>query len=276
MGEDARRQAVSGEARWDLPPHGEAIVAGVRLPAGRRLAAEGAEQTPVLWATGELGDAAAAWLALNDRLAGTPLIPVLLSGLNGQPERPWDVGEREPCDPAAVSELDPAVQLEEMWRCSVPVPEEDEAETAKLLAPHSRAFPGLAAAAGPQISLDDLAGAMASLPPPLRLGLVAASRPADVPAVVGWTGALNYHATPAPLACVLRSWEDRFGARLVHLGFDTMDLLVKRPVPSYEAALAVAAEHFAFCPDNIYQGAGSIRRYAAGLPGTAIWSFWWD
>jgi hypothetical protein len=134
MGEDGRGPAMRSKAGWDLPPDGEAaIVAGVRLPAGRRLAAEGAEQTPVLWATGEFGDAAAAWLALNERLAGTRLVPVLL-------------------------------------------------------------------------------------------------------AVVGWTGAMNYHATPAPLACVLRSWEDRFGARLVHLGFDTMDLLVERPAPSYKAA----------------------------------------
>lgn len=260
----------------DLPVDGEATVAGVRLPAGRRLAAEGVGQTPVLWATGELEDAAAAWMTLNGRLSGTPLIPVLLSGLEGHPERPWDVGELEPFDPAAVDELDAAVLLEQMWRCSVPEPEEDQAITAELLAPHPRTFPGLAAGTGPRISADDIAGVVASLPQPLRLGLVAASLPADVLAVVGWTGAINYHATSAPLACVLRSWEDRFGARLVRLGFDTMDLLVECPLPSSEAALAVAAEHFAFSPDNIYQGEGSIRRYAAGLSGAAIWSFWWD
>ena len=265
-----------GEAGWDLPPDGEAIVAGVRLPAGRRLAAEGAEQTPVLWATGELAGAAAAWLTLKDRLAGTQLVPVLLSGFSWQPERPWDVGELEPCDPGAVGELDAAEVLEDMWRSAVPRPVEDEAVTAKLLAPHSRAFPGLAAAAGPPISAADLAGTAALLPSPLRLGLVAASRPADVPAIVGWTGASNYYAMAAPLACVLRSWEDRFGARLLHMGFDTMDLSIERPVPSHEAALAIAAEHFAFCPDNIYQGVGSISRYAAALPGAAIWSFWWD
>jgi hypothetical protein len=51
---------VSVEAEWDLPPDGQATVAGIRLPAGRRLAVEGAEQSPVLWATGELEDAAAA------------------------------------------------------------------------------------------------------------------------------------------------------------------------------------------------------------------------
>jgi Domain of unknown function (DUF4253) len=215
-------------------------------------------------------------LALRDRLAGTGLVPVLLSGLKGQPERPWDVGELEPCVPGSVDDLDAAALLEEMWDSAVPIPEEDEAADAELLAPYSRAFPGLSASAGPQIGADNVAGAMASLPPPLRLGLVAASRPADVPAITGWMGAGNYIDTPSPLASVLRSWEDRFGARLVHLGFDTMNLLVERPVPSNEAALAVAAEHFAFCPDNVYQGAGSIRRYAAALPGAAIWSFWWD
>jgi hypothetical protein len=55
-----------------------------------------------------------------------------------------------------------------------------------------------------------------------------------------------------------------------------MDLQVERPVAADDAALAVAAEHFAFCPDNIYQDAGSIQDYAAGVRGAAIWSFWWD
>jgi hypothetical protein len=68
-------------------------------------------------ATGELEDAAAAWLALTGRLSETRLVPVLLSGLKRQPERPWDVGELEPFDPAAVDELDAAVLLEQMWRC---------------------------------------------------------------------------------------------------------------------------------------------------------------
>jgi len=47
-------------------------------------------------------------------------------------------------------------------------------------------------------------------------------------------------------------------------------------VTSMQAALAVAAEHFAFCSDNVYQGTGSIREYAEELPGATRWSFWWD
>jgi hypothetical protein len=87
---------------------------------------------------------------------------------------------------------------------------------------------------------------------------------------------VNFYDTAAPLTAVLRLWEDRFGASLLHVGFDLVDLLVERPVTSPDAALAVAAEHYAFCPDNVGQGAGSIREYAAGLAGAARWSFWWD
>jgi Domain of unknown function (DUF4253) len=260
----------------DLPLDGEATVAGVRLPVGRRLAGTGG---PVLWATGEMTGAMRTWLALDDGLAGTSLVPVLLSGLEGQPERPWDSGELWPCEPGAVDGLDPAAVLREMWQASVPVPEEDEAETAALLAPYSRAFPGLATADGPRAGPGDRRNAvalLASLAAPRRLGLVAARRAADVPAIVGWQGAVNYCPTPAPLSAVLRSWEDRFGARLIHLGFDRIDLLVERPVLTQEGALAVAAEHFAFCLDNVGQGPGAIRRYATDLPGAPIWSFWWD
>lgn len=268
---------MSGE-EWDLPADGDATVSGIRLPAGRRLAPAGGRgrQTPVLWATVELADAAPTWLALSDALRGAPMVPVLLSGLAGQTERPWDIGELSPCDPGEVDRLEAPVVLEEMWRFSVPDPAEDDAETAEVLDPLSRAFPGLAPAMELMIGTKERRQAASSLPSPLRLGLIAASRPADALAVVGWRGAANYHETLAPLAAVLRSWEDRFGARLVHLGFDTMDLLVERPVRSHADALILAAEHFAFCSDNIYQGAGSIREYAADLPDAAIWSFWWD
>jgi hypothetical protein len=45
-----------------------------------------------------------------------------------------------------------------------------------------------------------------------------------------------------------------------------------------EHAEHVAAEQFAFCPDNIVQGhAPTIREYAARMvQGKTIWSFWWD
>lgn len=40
----------------------------------------------------------------------------------------------------------------------------------------------------------------------------------------------------------------------------------------------MAAEHFAFCPDNVSQGTadGFLRSYARTLVGEHTWSFWWD
>jgi hypothetical protein len=78
------------------------------------------------------------------------------------------------------------------------------------------------------------------------------------------------------MSTVLRSWEVRFDAYLVGLGTDTLQLAVGRPPRDSAAATAIAAEHFAFCPDNIQQGAGSIREYARLLVNEQLWPFWWD
>ena len=262
-----------------LPADGEASVAGVRLPAGKRTVPGGRSRrkaAPSLWVTGEFADAAAVWLALRERRGGTGLVPLLLSGLRGERDRPWESGELEPPALGALAGLEAPAVLREGWDRHVPDPEEDQQETAELLAPFARSFPGLAPATTGLADPAGLEAAVASLESPLRIGLVLASRPADALVSIGWDGAANYHATAAPLTVILRSWEDRFGATLMHVGFDTVDLLVERPAPADQAALAIAAEHFAFCMDNIYQGAGSISEYAQQLPGATRWSFWWD
>jgi hypothetical protein len=230
----------------------------------------------VLWVTGEFADAAGAWLALRERLGGTGLVPLLLSGLRGQPDRPWESGELGPPAFGALADLRAPALLRDGWDMHVPDPEEDEERTAALLAPFSRSFPGMAPAASGLASPGGLDEAVASLNEPMRIGLVVASRSADTLVSIGWQGAGNYHATAAPLTAVLRSWEERFGAAVMHVGFDTVDLLVERLALSQPTALAAAAEHVAFCMDNIYQGAGSISEYARGLTGATRWSFWWD
>jgi len=278
-GSCAASVAAVNPVSGSLPADGEASVAGVRLPAGKRTGPEGRSgRSPqsALWVTGEFADAAGAWLALRERLGGTGLVPLLLSGLRGEPGRPWESGELDPPACGALADLEVPALLRDGWDSHVPCPEEDEQETAELLAPFSRSFPGLAPAASGLASPAGLEQAVASLTGPMRIGLAVASRPADVLVGIGWQGAANYHRTAAPLTVVLRSWEDRFGAAVMHVGFDTIDLLVERPALSRQAALAVAAEHFAFCMDNIYQGAGSISAYARQLTGAVRWSFWWD
>jgi hypothetical protein len=110
-----------------------------------------------------------------------------------------------------------------------------------------------------------------------RLGLVPVGRGADVPAAIGWSGAINHLPDAGVLSAVLRSWEDRFGARLLALETDRLHLSVAAPPRTTAEALAVAAEHFALCPDTVWQGYGTLRGYAEeGLLGTPHWTFWWD
>lgn len=106
--------------------------------------------------------------------------------------------------------------------------------------------------------------------------LVYARRSADIPAAIGWSGPVNHEDDVARLCAVLRSWEDRFGIRVVALGFDTLTVTVAAPPRTLAEAEAVAMEHYGFCPDNIDQDSDSLRSYAEGLLEARTWHFWWD
>jgi hypothetical protein len=76
---------------------------------------------------------------------------------------------------------------------------------------------------------------------------------------------------------VLRSWEDCFGVRVVGIGRSDLYLSVAAPPVDAGHALQVAVEHFAICPDNVWQsGTPTLLRYAEAIAGRAWWSFWWD
>ena len=75
---------------------------------------------------------------------------------------------------------------------------------------------------------------------------------------------------------MLRSREDRFGVRLIGAGFAELHLSVAAPSQDQAEALRVAAEHFAFRPDNIWQGSSPLTTYAHHLIEAPLWTFWWD
>ncbi len=96
-----------------------------------------------------------------------------------------------------------------------------------------------------------------------------------VPAHLHWGGwnscpAAEYHVA------ALRSWRDRFGAELVGLGFDMMNLRVTRRPQTRSDALALAREQYIYCPDNVDQGLGTLNAFAAHLIANSWWNFWWD
>jgi len=92
---------------------------------------------------------------------------------------------------------------------------------------------------------------------------------------VGWRTTGRF-PTSLPIAAVLRSWEARFGARLLDVGPGAqIRLLVERPPRGIEAAERVAAEHFAFCDESAGQGLHDIAGIAASLVNAPVWTCWW-
>ncbi|MEV7774572.1 DUF4253 domain-containing protein [Kitasatospora sp. NPDC086791] len=257
----------------------------VPVPPGRLIGEEGRE--PLLWIT----DAPAPgglWAQLHRAHPRSGLWPLLLRPLDrsGPDYRPWLSGELYPSD-AGVAELyDPAALLRGWWQTYDGGEEddyddgEDRAELAEALAPYGLTWPGTA----PAVDVPDgAAGAEArgladvlQCVKDVRLGLVRADSGAEALAVCGWNGPVNHEDDIAKVAAVLADWERRFGAQVVEVGFDTLELSVPVPPATLAEALPVAAEHVSFCPDLVFQGTGSLTEYAEELVGAHQWSFWWD
>jgi hypothetical protein len=88
----------------------------------------------------------------------------------------------------------------------------------------------------------------------------------------------NWNECPAPeyQVAALRSWRDRFGAELVGMAFDTINMRVSRRPGTREEALALAQEQYVYCSDIIDQGTQTYSRLAASLMSSNWWFFWWD
>lgn len=265
----------------NLPPTGPLTLAGIDVGRGRLIAPDpklvSADSTgPVLWLGSEpQSDGGKRWSALSKAFPNTGLWPLLLQSMSGEPRRPWEDGELDPTSSESSDAEQALSLLARSWSDNMPVEEENDSAR-DAIRPFGANFPGLASIRGTSVkhdAPDRVAKEIASKD--RRLGLVAVERSADAVAVIGWMGAIN-HADAGSLSSVLRSWEDRFGTVVVGVEFDVLTLAVRRPPITEDEALATAAEHFAFCPDNIYQGVGSIKKYASGLVNSHRWDFWWD
>ncbi|MFC5291253.1 DUF4253 domain-containing protein [Actinokineospora guangxiensis] len=257
------------------------------LPPGRLVLPEEEDtERPAFWLSD--GPAPAGlWAALRAEHGRTGLWPLLLDALDDDDEdyRPWGNGEVLPGDMSDPGAHAPAELLARWWSEHTAPAEDDalpEAERAAVTSPYGRSWPGAAGprrlVVDPDRTADDLAAHLLAGHPTMRLGLVAADRGADALSTAGWTGPMNHFADTALLSSVLRDWEERYGARVVGVGFDTLVLSVAAPPTTHADALPVAAEHFALCPDNVWQGESphTLFAYAQRLVGDHSWTFWWD
>ncbi|MDX3861105.1 DUF4253 domain-containing protein [Streptomyces europaeiscabiei] len=254
-------------------PSGHTLGLELPLPPGRLIDAtdDGPWHEPLLWCADEPA-APGVWTTAEPARRTAGLLPVLVDvgGSQGGPQE-WELAPGETSYPG---DHDAEDVLAEFWE--------------ECAAREDGEWPGLAATPASEASGTDpdalaaeIVDALASDPSRVkepRLALVPARRSADIPAAIGWAGPMNHERDVARLSAVLRSWEDRFGIRVVALNFAQLVVSVAAPPTTGAEAEAVAAEHFAFCPDNVSQGTadGSLRSYARTLVGEHTWSFWWD
>jgi hypothetical protein len=113
------------------------------------------------------------------------------------------------------------------------------------------------------------------LKPIVRIALIPTGDSCAIPAYMHY-GNWNDCPSPAYHVAALRSWRDRYGAELVGLNADTLNLRVLRKPPTREEALALAREQYFYCNDIVDQGVRTYRKLAAGLMESDWWFFWWD
>lgn len=265
------------------------LVASADLPPGTLIDRTmlGRWHAPLLWrADSPAGpDAWERMLPVRD---GTGLWPVLL-GRDGRGTRVEDdllpgavpgADGAEAADGTVDGAVDAGDVLARWWAEHTA---RGPAGDAEALRPYGARWPGPAPPAAEAGDPDAAAAGVArslvahgTLRDP-RIALVPARHSGEVPTAIGWTGTLACGDGAAPFGAVLRSWEERFGIRVVALELDVLHLSVPSPPRDLAEALPLAAEHFAFCPAVVRQGPGTLARYAEKwLIGRDHWSFWWD
>jgi hypothetical protein len=296
-----------------LPEDGRPRIGQVSLPAGRRIA--GSRGPVAWVTDGPVEDPGLIWSALSQASAATGLVPFLAATLEdegtraqeaeslalsdgagfdsdyadredddgedggrfGARGRPWDNGGfDDPKDIAGLGDIDSASFQAASWEHQAPSEEDlaEDDEWRQMIAPFSSRFPGLAPAEDQSLPVNEIDQALRRLRP-ARIGLTVAGRPADVLPLIGWSGTTNWATSVLQVASVLRSWEERFGARLLRIGFAQISLLATRPPRNLESARLLAAEHYAFCNECGGLGLNDISSVTKYLMASPVWTFWW-
>jgi hypothetical protein len=104
----------------------------------------------------------------------------------------------------------------------------------------------------------------------VTLAMIPAPSSADLPAHLKFGG---WNASPQPdeMVAMLRKWKRDYGAELVAISADAMEIRVARKPATREEAMVLAREHKAFCETE-----GTIAETAAELMQLNWWHFWWD
>lgn len=110
---------------------------------------------------------------------------------------------------------------------------------------------------------------------PCSLLLVKSLESWHVPAHLAF-GAWNECPPSYVHVAALKRWNAAQAAEIVSITRDSFYTRVQNPVESFDLAMALAEEHYAYCPDLVHQSDGSLKGLAQEILGASIWSFWWN
>ena len=104
-----------------------------------------------------------------------------------------------------------------------------------------------------------------------------------IPTTIGWEVFAfikfgNWNACPAPAEhiSIAKKWYQQYGAEVVGISNDVVEMSVKKPPLDRDTAFALAQEQYIYCEDIVSQGTGTLMKLASDLLDSAVWYFWWD
>ncbi|HYT91395.1 MAG TPA: DUF4253 domain-containing protein [Gemmataceae bacterium] len=109
----------------------------------------------------------------------------------------------------------------------------------------------------------------------IHVGLVPTMNGWEVPAFLMF-GSWNACPHPEHHVAIMKYWHEQYGAEVVGITHDIVEMLVARPPRSRTRALELAREQYLYCDDIVEQGMRDLDTLAATLRGGKVWYFWWD
>jgi len=104
-----------------------------------------------------------------------------------------------------------------------------------------------------------------------------------VPTRIGWQvpaflrfGAWNDCPPPEVHVALMKRWYELYGAEVVGITHDTVEMRVSRPPGDRDTALQLAQEQYTYCSDIVDQGVQTMDALASLLLNGSVWYFWWD
>lgn len=109
---------------------------------------------------------------------------------------------------------------------------------------------------------------------PLILAKIPAKNPWEI---FAWLPFGGWNECPDTLwqMAAAKHWYEKFGAVPAVVTHDVLEYILPE-IPDPEDTHELALEQYAFCPDIVDQGVGSVKTLEDGLALSNVWYFWWD